>query len=80
MTEGGTSMVSVTTSTGRAEDSAVTHAAWVVSRDVADMMIEKMTAILGPPRVESIGTVGGAVDSYERSAREGSAVYFDPGR
>jgi hypothetical protein len=76
----GTSMLSITIGNGHASDAPVLHMGWVIPRDMAEDLIEKLTGEMGPPRVESLGTVGGAVDSYERSQREGMAIYLDPGR
>jgi hypothetical protein len=75
----GTSMLSVTIGSGRDADSPVTHTAWVIPRHIAEDLLRGFREELGPPRVESIGTVGGTVESYERSQREGTALFWPEG-
>ena len=77
--DAGKCMLSVTTGSGYEPDSPVVYTAWVIPREMADDLIAGLRESLGPPQVESIGTLGGAVESYERSQREGTAVFFPSG-
>lgn len=77
MADMGNSMVTVVIGHGHADDSAVTFTGWVVNRATADLFIEQLTKRFGPPDVESIGTVGNSVQSYQQSVRDGTTVYLD---
>ena len=72
-------MLSITIGSGREPDAPVTHTAWVIPREMAEDLLHRLREKLGPPRVESSGTVGGAVESYEQSQRDGTALYWAEG-
>lgn len=72
----GTCMISVATASGRDADSPVVTTGWVIPHEMAGDFLARLREKLGPPQVKSIGTLGGHVDSYERSQREGTALYL----
>jgi len=76
MPRDGRSMLSITIGSGGDDDSPVAHFGWVIPRQVAEDLLDGFREAFGAPPVEAIGTVGGAVDSYERSQREGTAIFL----